>query len=585
MTVKNQILDTVIQDHKERIVLGHNDFGDIFFKEDNGMGKDVFFVCIILPPTRPSDNPAKKGEFMFEIRLVAQTEKELKGLLKKEIGGLFKILGSKSYYHEKYDELILRFGLRETLKKRLGNLGKEELYGYCASDDYNSTNPNAEIVKKALYFEEVLAFAKKFPDPNYTDIYDLAGHDTESPFVLKAYYGYGFSIPEELFGYLHLKALAIYNQSVKDFTPEMLLQFKNLNALSLDDVGSLSQEVVDTIHELPYLVDLSLTAMGKLGDARIFTQIPKNLETLKSLRYFSFSGNPLSDWGEIVKLKNLRNLTLTDCGLTSIPEEIGQLTLLEELNLDSNRITQLPEALAQLKNLKVLRLNGNPLIQLPSFIGQLKHLEVLDLSQCGLLSLPESLSDLSQLNELLLKKNPFNELPSTVLQIPKKVVKIELRNQALYDPKAKAKLDVYPKGNFKFESDFNFKLMIINELMYVDEVLLPKFNISEFAEQYKERKINIEEEGYDTIPEAEAYFRNLEIPMDLLIDIKELKPDGGDEIYGQLIPFWDGEDDQFDVKSIEDIKYLPNLKATNSMNFSKELIKQLRALKIKVAAY
>ena len=73
--------------------------------------------------------------------------------------------------------------------------------------------------------------------------------------------------------------------------------------------------------------------------------------------------------------------------------------------------------------------------------------------------------------------------------------------------------------------------------------------------------------------------------MDLLIDIKEMKPDGGDEIYGQLIPFWDGEDDQFDVESVEDIKHLPNLKATNSMNFSKELIKELRSRKIKVANY
>jgi len=73
--------------------------------------------------------------------------------------------------------------------------------------------------------------------------------------------------------------------------------------------------------------------------------------------------------------------------------------------------------------------------------------------------------------------------------------------------------------------------------------------------------------------------------MDLLIDFEELKLDGGDEIYRQIIPFWDGEDNQFDAKSVEDIKYLPNLRATNSMNFSKELIKQLRALKIKVATY
>ncbi|MGJ8733383.1 MAG: DUF6892 domain-containing protein, partial [Cellulophaga sp.] len=93
------------------------------------------------------------------------------------------------------------------------------------------------------------------------------------------------------------------------------------------------------------------------------------------------------------------------------------------------------------------------------------------------------------------------------------------------------------------------------------------------------------EEGYQIIPEVAAYFKKLPIPSSLLPDLKVLEPDGGDEIYGQLIPFWSGEDDCFDVKSIEDIKYLPSLEITNSMNFSEDLVAQIKAMNIKVIPY
>ncbi len=61
--------------------------------------------------------------------------------------------------------------------------------------------------------------------------------------------------------------------------------------------------------------------------------------------------------------------------------------------------------------------------------------------------------------------------------------------------------------------------------------------------------------------------------------------DGGDEVYHQVIPFWDGEDDAFDVHSVEDVNYLPNLKKMNNLFLNKEEIKALRKRKIKVSDY
>lgn len=102
--------------------------------------------------------------------------------------------------------------------------------------------------------------------------------------------------------------------------------------------------------------------------------------------------------------------------------------------------------------------------------------------------------------------------------------------------------------------DINFKLAVINELMYVQELLEPKFDIFEFAESYKKRKIDTDEEGYDIIPEALEYFKNLQLSAELLQKIERLSQDGGDDVYMNIIPYWDGEDDVFNIKSVEDCK-------------------------------
>lgn len=123
--------------------------------------------------------------------------------------------------------------------------------------------------------------------------------------------------------------------------------------------------------------------------------------------------------------------------------------------------------------------------------------------------------------------------------------------------------------------DFGFKLAVINKLMYEGDVIAPpKFNpealTPEFdAQAYLEHARGlekgdgydvIEEEGYDVIPELKEFFEKLEVTADMVENITELCSIGGDDIYHDIIPFWDGEDDVFDVKSAVDAKMLPNLK-------------------------
>lgn len=114
--------------------------------------------------------------------------------------------------------------------------------------------------------------------------------------------------------------------------------------------------------------------------------------------------------------------------------------------------------------------------------------------------------------------------------------------------------------------DFGFKLAVINELMYMRDVLKPELRAEAFIEKARGLEEGaaydiIEEEGYEMIPEIKTYFEELEITEDMVKDLHKIESDGGDEIYLELIPFWDGEDDVFDVKSADDVDLLPNLKS------------------------
>ena len=112
--------------------------------------------------------------------------------------------------------------------------------------------------------------------------------------------------------------------------------------------------------------------------------------------------------------------------------------------------------------------------------------------------------------------------------------------------------------------DLNFKLLVIEELMYAQN-LLPRFDVREFIRQHTDREIMFEKEGYAVIPEVLAYFQELLIPAPLLAQVQELGFDGSNKIYHQIFPYWDGECVTFAVASIEDVALVPNLTRMSCM--------------------
>lgn len=114
-----------------------------------------------------------------------------------------------------------------------------------------------------------------------------------------------------------------------------------------------------------------------------------------------------------------------------------------------------------------------------------------------------------------------------------------------------------PRGKVLTFTDFNFKLLIIDELMYEQKILDPPFYLTEYADH---ANINLEEHLGETIDGAREYFEKLPIPAKFAKNIRSLEQDGGMQIYSEIAYQWDGEDDRFAVHSLRDAAQFPNLK-------------------------
>ena len=130
-------------------------------------------------------------------------------------------------------------------------------------------------------------------------------------------------------------------------------------------------------------------------------------------------------------------------------------------------------------------------------------------------------------------------------------------------------------------SDFGFKLSIIQELMYNKELIQPKFDLFEFVVWYTKRDIDLEEEGYEPIPEVTQYFKDLPIPKKYASAITEIYQDGGNDIYMQLLRFGEGWEDYWDIEFIDDVKQFPNLKKAVLCYAKNNIVDEMNKIGIK----
>ncbi|ETI88369.1 MAG: hypothetical protein Q607_CBUC00203G0030 [Clostridium butyricum DORA_1] len=126
--------------------------------------------------------------------------------------------------------------------------------------------------------------------------------------------------------------------------------------------------------------------------------------------------------------------------------------------------------------------------------------------------------------------------------------------------------------------DFGFKLIVINSLLEKET------SFSNKLEEMNEKYVAVYEgDGFECIPEMVEFFENLNLTKEDLALVKELCFDGGEEIYFMIMPEYDGESDEFDVKSIGGFEKLPNLRQVEYIAMcSEELIDEFKEKGIEI---
>lgn len=327
---------------------------------------------------------------------------------------------------------------------------------------------------------------------------------------------------------------------------ELLARNTNLRSLQLGHLTQVNPDALKGLERLSTLRSLKLERID--GRAAILNELPQ----LPALQGLHIEGVDLSELSlDLSGMPDLRVLILNDCGLT-----------------------RLPQGLPRLERLEYASLSDNPLQPLPDGFVPPESLIEFELSRCALTTLPASLGAWKGRGKLRAQGNPFTVLPPQLSAL-KSRLQIPLRYRALYDQKARERLQSLGDSPADF-TDFGFKLMVIEHLMYREQVLLPKFDVYEFVDRYTARRIDLEgEEAYAMIPEVRAWFEALPIPKSMLEELTELEADGGDEVYSQISPRWGGGDGFYMVQSAADAKLLPNLARVSSPFLSPRAVQQL----------
>lgn len=147
--------------------------------------------------------------------------------------------------------------------------------------------------------------------------------------------------------------------------PENLLDFPNLGELYLEGNCKAFPKNPGW-HELKVL---SIKWPLFSGDLSSLFSLPA-LENLKIIE------TPLKSFQLPIghAASPLKSLTVKDCHLQKLPEEISMLEGVTELNLSGNELNKLPASFISLKNLKRLNLDKNNFTKFPDIIKSMTNL-------------------------------------------------------------------------------------------------------------------------------------------------------------------------------------------------------------------
>ena len=174
------------------------------------------------------------------------------------------------------------------------------------------------------------------------------------------------------------------------------------------------------MHTIAQLKAGELKGIKRLQLSENLTEFPMEILTLAdSLEILDLSNNELSSLpDEIAQLTQLKIIFASNNNFTILPSVLGLCPLLEMIGFKSNQITEVPaESLPS--QLRWLILTDNKITALPETLGNRPRLQKLALAGNKLTHLPESMSQLNNLELLRLSANQLTAFPMQLLDLPK----------------------------------------------------------------------------------------------------------------------------------------------------------------------
>jgi hypothetical protein len=107
-------------------------------------------------------------------------------------------------------------------------------------------------------------------------------------------------------------------------------------------------------------------------------------------------------------------------------------------------------------------------------------------------------------------------------------------------------------------ADVNFKLAVLSAL--ADDGVIDLGAPPQLAEHVLQRPFDIDREGYAPVPAVRDYLARYPLTPKMLGAIENFNLDGGSGIYHHIWHFWHGEDDTFDIRSLDGIEHCPNIR-------------------------
>jgi hypothetical protein len=149
------------------------------------------------------------------------------------------------------------------------------------------------------------------------------------------------------------------------------------------------------------------------------TTLPDELSHLTGLTHLIVDHNlftTLPDW--VSRLPGLEVFNASYNGISQLPENFGEsLNSLKGLHLSNNALTELNLPIGKFPMLQTLDVSGNRLDSLPESTGEIRYLAVINVSGNRLRALPHPMANLKYLTKLFARDNRISAIPDCFVNL------------------------------------------------------------------------------------------------------------------------------------------------------------------------